>query len=266
MNIYIFELKAGLKSFIVWTVCILAVYVLFLSGTYGALLDSRPAVEKAIEGFPPLFAIAFGIYIDKLFTFGGFFSFIYSYLVLFGAIMAAALSLGAFSREKRAKCIDFLLTKPLSRERIFAEKLLAVLTLLVAANLLFIAASLFSYGMSGAETAETGRLVLASCGLFLTQLVFVAFGIAFAVFARKVRSVSGIATAMGFGGFILTALYGILEKESVRFIAPLKYFDAAYVFEKGGFEVKYAVTAAVVALACAGLAFYRYCRGDTPAV
>ena len=266
MNIYVFELKAMLRSFIVWTACLLIIYLLFLSGLYGALLDSREAVEKAIVGLPPLFSAAFGLYIDKIFSFGGFYGFIYSYLALFGAIMAAVLSLSVFSREKRSKCVDFLLSKPFRRESVFTAKLLAVLTLLAAANVLFIAVSLASYGISGAAAAETGRLVLASCGLFFTQLVFAAFGITFAVFARKVRSVSGIATAMGFGGFILSALSGLLEKESIRYIAPLKYFDAAYVFETGGYEVKYAVTAAVVAVVCAGLAFIRYCRSDVPAV
>jgi ABC-2 type transport system permease protein len=266
MNIYVFELKLMLKSCIAWTAGILILYLLFLSGMYDALMDSRDAVEKAIAGFPPLLAAAFGVYIGKIFTFGGFYGFIYSYLVLFGAIMAAVLSLGAFSREKRSKCVDFLLTKPLRRESIFTAKLLAVLTLLAAANVLFIAASLVSYGLSCTEVTETGRLVLASCGLFFTQLVFAAIGIAFAVFARKIRSVSGLATAIGFGGFILSALHGLLEKESIRTIAPLKYFDAAHVFETGGYEAKYAVTAVVVTVVCAGLAFYRFCKSDTPAV
>ena len=92
-----------------------------------------------------------------------------------------------------------------------------------------------------------------------------AAGIAFSVFAKKIRSVSGIATAFGFGGFILTALYNLLEKEALRFIAPLKYFDTGPVFADGGYEPVFVVTAAVLFAGCIGAALYRYNRYDTPA-
>jgi ABC-2 type transport system permease protein len=266
MNIYVFEMKAQLKSFIIWAVSILAVYLLFMSGLFGVLQDSRDGVEKALAGFPPAFAAAFGINIEKFFTFGGFYGFIFSYIALFGAIMAVSMSVSVFSREKRAKCVDFLLTKPRSRENIFFSKLLATLTLLFVTNILFVLVSMVTYSSSGSEGTDPGRLIWASCALFFTQLVFISIGMVFAVFAKKVRSVSGAATAFGFGGFILSALHGLLEKDEIRFVAPLKYFDTTAVFETGGYEVKYALAAAVVIVVCAGFAYVRFIKSDTPSL
>lgn len=266
MSIYVFELKAQLKSFIIWTLSILIVYILFMSGMFKLLLGSRDAIEKAIAGFPPAFAAAFGIQIEKFFTYGGFYGFIFSYIALFGAIMAVSMSVSVFSREKRSKCVDFLLSKPVSRAHIFLSKLFATLTGLLAVNLLFVLVSVITYNNSSTQGTDMGRLVWASCALLFSQLVFMCIGIAYAVFAKKVRSVSGAATAFGFGSFILSALYGMLEKESIRFIAPLKYFETQSVFDTGGFEVKYVLIAAVVVALCAGLSYIRFAKSDTPAL
>jgi hypothetical protein len=73
--------------------------------------------------------------LDEIFSFGGFYAFCFFYAAVMGAIMASSPGLDLFSREKRAKCTDFLMTKPITRGRLFFAKLLAALTLTVAANI-----------------------------------------------------------------------------------------------------------------------------------
>ena len=265
MNIYVRELTAQLKTFILWTISIIVVFLLFMSGMFDVLMASRDTVEKAIAGFPSVFLLVFGLKPDEFFTFGGFFGFIFSYIALVGAIMAVSVSVSIFSREKRSKCVDFLLTKPVSRETIFFWKLLASLTILIVANILFVLVSVAAFSGSGTQGTDPGRLVWASCGLFFTQIIFMTIGLVFAVFVKKVRSVSGIATAVGIGGFILSALYELLDSESIRYIAPLKYFDTAHVIKTGGYEINYVITAVIVVLICGGLAFFRFTQSDTPA-
>lgn len=259
------EIRSQLKSFLIWTVSILALFIVFMTGMYDAFMNSRDALENMINGFPPALADAFGIHLDEMFSFGGFFSFTYLYVSLFGAIMAVSLSVSVFSREKRSKCVDFLLAKPVSRTHIFTMKLLGVLTFLIVLNILFIAVTLILFDARGDETTALSRLAWAACALFFMQLVFMSFGVVFAVIARKIRSVSGIATAFGFGGFILTALHNLLEKEAIRFIAPLNYFNMDSVFSTGGYEPKYVITAAAVLIICLGAAFFKFRDSDTPA-
>ncbi len=266
LNIYSMEMKSQIKSFLIWTVSILAIYVIFMTGMYDVFMSSKDVLEGMLEGFPPALADAFGVHFDKMFSNGGFFTFTFIYISLCGAIMSTSISVSVFSREKRSKCVDFLLAKPVSRARIFMMKLLGVATLLVAVNILFIAATLIMFSARISEAAELSTLVWAACALFFMQLVFMSFGIVYSTFAKKVRSVSSIATSFGFGGFILSALHNLLEKEALRFIAPLNYFNTEAVFSTGGYEVKYVLTAAVVFLACIGLAFYKFRRSDTPAV
>ncbi len=266
MNIYLYEIKSQLKGYIIWTVSILLFFFIFMSGMYSVFMDSSDAVQKMLGGLPPGFSAAFGVVLEQLFSYGGFYSFIYTYIGLVGAIMASSIALAAFSREKRSKCMDFILTKPVSRANIFVSKLLACLTLLLAANILYVAVAAAAYKSAGQDTAELARLIWASCALLFTQIVFMSFGIIFAVFAKKVRSISGLATAFGFAGFILSALHGLLEEEAIRFIAPLKYFEPISVFSSGGYTLQYAVTAAVVVIVCIGVSYIRFGRSDVPAI
>ncbi|MPM41444.1 hypothetical protein SDC9_88099 [bioreactor metagenome] len=219
-----------------------------------------------LASFPPAFAAAFGLQMDNLFSFGGFYSFGYLYYSLFGAIMAAGIGLDLFSREKREKCMDFLLTKPRARSRLFREKLLAALALLVGSNLLFIAESLALYRAYAPNPDQMGRALLASSALLFTELVILAIAVFIAVFARRVRSVSGLATAIGIGGFLLSALHSLLEEEKLRYITVYQYFDVSKAFFEGKFDAPYATTAVILTLAFLAAAYAKYTRSDIPAL
>lgn len=266
MNIFLFETKALFRSFLVWAVSLLAIFLLFVTAFYGPFMESKEAVKTALSSLPPAFALIFGVSINSIFTFGGFFQFIYTYLGLIGAIMASSLALAAFSREKRSKCVDFLFVKPVKRSRIFVCKLLSCLMLIIITNVLFVASSVIAYSVNGQNPGGMGRLVLASLSMLFMQLTFLSMGILYATFARKVRSVSGAATAFGFAGFILMALYSLIKEDVIRYISPLTYFNPGTVFLTGGYEARYALAGAVIAVACAMLAYARYVKSDTQVI
>ena len=266
MNVFRFELRRAWIGAAVWTLVILGLLGGLIIGALPAFLDSRAGVEAMLGNFPPAFAAAFGMQLDNLFSFGGFYSFGFLYYSLFGAFMAAGIGLDLFSREKREKCMDFLLTKPRGRGRLFGEKLLAALTLLLAFNALFVAESLVLYRAYAPAPLEMGHALLAASSLFLTQMVLLAVAIFVAIFARKIRSVSGIATAIGFAGFLLSALNSLLEEEKFRYVTPFKYFDVEKAFLTGSFDTSYAVTGAVVIVLLLCAAYLHDTKRDIPAL
>jgi len=264
MNVFRFELRRAWVNAAVWTLVLTGLLVGLIAGALPAFLESRVAVENMLASFPP--AAAFGLQLDNLFSFGGFYAFGFLYYSLFGAIMASAIGLDLFSREKREKCMDFLMTKPCTRSRLFLEKLLASLALLLASNAVFMTASMLLYRAYAPDPLLPGRALLAASSLLLTELVFFAIAAFAAVFAKKIRSVSGTATAIGFAGFLLSALYSLLGEEKLRYITPFKYYDASKAFFDGVFEAKYALVGAVLTLALMIAAYARYTRADIPAL
>ena len=265
MNVFLFELKRTFKSATTWTVVLIALLFLLMDATYPLYQNSRVDVEAILAGFPPSFSALFGISVDTIFSYGGFYAFGFLYLSLIGTIMAALLGLDIFSRESRSKCQDFLLTKPRSRTSLFCAKLLAALATLVLSNVLYILASFLAYRIAGQTGAPIGNIALAASALFFTELVMFSVSVCTAVFAKRVRSVSGTATIIAFGGFILTALQSILQIDELRYIAPYKYFNVSLAFSEGHFETRYAVAAAVITVLLLAISFIHYHRVDIPA-
>jgi ABC-2 type transport system permease protein len=265
MNILRFELKSLLRSFLVWTASLIALYLLLMLGFYGMFMEGKDAVMSALKDLPPYFAAIFGIQLDKIFSFGGFFQFVFTYIGVVGAIMAASVSLHAFAREKRLKCADFILTKPVGRGKIFLMKLFACLAVLAAANILFLAACALSWQVNGAEES-LGTVLLAALSLFFTQLVFLAIGALISMLLKKVRSVSGVAMVIGLTGFLLMMLSSLLKEEFMRYLSPLHYFNPGAVFMTGGYDAKLVWTGALIAVACASAAYVLFVRRDAHAV
>ena len=266
MNVYRFELRREWKNAAVWTAVLLVLLCVLMLSVYPIYYDGRTEVLAALEGFPPQFAAAFGLNIDTIFSFGGFYAFSFLYLAVLGAVFASGLGLAVFAREKRAKCDDFLLTKPLPRKALFAAKGLAALTLLILQNLLYVVSFLTICNATPQAAAPLGNQLVAALALLLTQLVFFAAGVCIAVFAKKVRTVSGTAMAVAFGGFLLTVLQSILKEEALRYLSLYQYFDAALAFKTGHFETAMAVTAGVLTVALLAAAFVKYRTGQTHAV
>ncbi len=265
MNVFFFELKRTAKSMTTWTIILVVLLFLLMDATYPIYQNSRADVEAIIAGFPPSFSALFGISVDTIFSYGGFYAFGFLYLSLMGALMAALLGLDIFSRESRNACRDFLLTKPRARQQLFCAKLLAALTMLVVSNLLYVLASLLAYHIAGQTDTPIGWVILAASALFFTELVMFSVAVTLAVYARKIRSVSGSATIVAFGGFILTALQSILQIDELRYIAPYKYFNVSLAFSDGHFETHYVVAAALITVVLLILSSVRYCRVDIPA-
>ena len=156
--------------------------------------------------------------------------------------------------------------KPISRSKIFGVKLLVSFTVIGATNVIYVVGNMIMFNQNNQSSDLTGRFILASLGIFFTQLLFIAIGIFVATFSKKIRSVSGLATAIGFIAFILSALANIIDEEIVNLIAPLKYFEPSNVMAKGYFQAKYILAAVFIIIFCTVISYIRFCKSDIHAV
>ena len=149
--------------------------------------------------------------------------------------------------------------------KISAKAEYACLAVLALTNALYVAACCASW-LINVDDPLSRTLVCAMMALFFTQLDFLAFGVAWAVLAKKVRSASGIATAIGLAGFIAMALNGILREDFLGYFSPLSYFSPSAAFETASFETRFAATGLISFVAFMGVAYARYVRSDVHAL
>jgi ABC-2 type transport system permease protein len=156
MNIYLYELKAHRKTAIIWACSLAALSILFLS-MYGSLAEDAADFKKLLENYPAAIREILGINLDYITSLVGFYSMIFSFIIICGTIQAMNLGISILSKEAREQTADFLLVKPVSRAFIITAKLLAALTTLLITDILFFAVTLTAANIVSRARSPRGR-------------------------------------------------------------------------------------------------------------
>ena len=259
MTITRHELRRGRLSFLIWT------------GVIGFLLAVcvflYPEMKGQMQGIDELFSsmgsftAAFGM--DKL-NFGtlvGYYAIeCGNVLGLGGAFFAALCAVGMLSKEEKDRTAEFLLTHPISRTRIVAEKLAAVLLQIAAMNLLIWLVSVLSMLLVG-ETVPWRELNLLHLAYFLLQLELA--GICFGISAFLRRGSAGV--GLGTAALLYAANLIANVADSVRFlkwITPFGYCDGAEITASGSLEAGKILLGLGIGAVGVALAFFQYTRKD----
>lgn len=264
MNIFLRELKAYRKSTIIWILALSLMTAAFLLLYPGFTKDVESA-KKLLSGIPAVYRNALGISLDNFFTIFGFYAYLFTFVLLAGAVQAMNLGTGIVSKEDFGKTADFLLSKPVTRTKVLAEKLLASLTLLVITNIFFAIASLLTARAVSEKSFSIETFLLISLTLFLVQLFFWALGAFIAVILPKIKLVIAVTLPSVFTFFIISTVGAIIGNENVRYITPFKFFDFAYIIERNSYEWKFVMIEAVFILLAILASFTIYLKKDVRA-
>ena len=166
LNIYLNELKRGLLSLIIWCVSISAIIVFGMAFfpvlNHGDMLRfMNPLFENPMmKGLMS----AFGVSLESLTNILGFYVAYGSiYTILVGAIFAALLGSKLISAEENEKTSEFLLTRPVTRNKIVLSKIMVLLTQIFILNIVILIFSFISMEMFKPENpgivylSEAGR-------------------------------------------------------------------------------------------------------------
>ncbi len=259
MNMFLHELKSMRKTAAIWTISLIALSALFLC-IYPSVAADAEEFKKLLANYPPAIRAMLGINIDNIASLLGFYSMVFSFVTLCGAIQGMNLGISILSRESRERTADFLLVKPVSRKSIVSAKLLAALTTIVATNIVFYAATLLIANAIKTGDYSNKLFFMINLTLFFLQIIFMAIGLVVSVFFKKLKSVLPISLGVVFGFYMVGAL------TSARYISPFKYFDITYIINNAGYEASYLVTAAVIVVVAIITSYIIYIRKDIHAV
>ena len=266
MNMYLHEIKSLRKSTIVWTCSIIALAAIFLS-VYPSMAKDAGDFKELLGGYPPAIRAMLGINLDYITSILGFYSMIFSFIVLCGGIQGMISGASVLSKESRERTADFLLVKPVSRSAIVSAKLMAAFTMIVATDIVFFASLLIMVDLVKPVDYDMNRFFMINLTLLFIQIIFLAIGVFASVFFNKLKSVLPISLGVVFGFYLIGALIATGKSDdAARFISPFKYFDAAYIIENAGYEVPYLITGAVVTALTVLASYIIYIRKDIHAV
>lgn len=265
MNIYAFEFKSKIGSFITWSIACVAIIFLFMS-LFPAFAADTELMSEMLAQMPKELLIAFGMENMDFGSVLGFYGIGFTFIQVCLAIQASNYGFSLVSVEESELTADFLLSKPVTRTQILTSKFLASLTALAITNAViwvtsYIAIPSFSEGR--AYSSDSLLLMLVSIIIF--QLFFLTVGTIISLLTRRVRSVTAFSMALTFGMYFLNALGGLMGKETVEVISPFKHFDPNYMITNGAYNPLVYISVILIAGSVVG-SYFLYTRRDIHSV
>lgn len=265
MNMYLHELKSMRKSMLIWAFSMIAIAVLYFS-LYSGMVKDINDFKNLLAGYPASIRALLGISLDSIASVLGFYSMIFSFVVLCGAIQSMNYGLSTLSKEIRERTADFLLVKPVSRVSIVTSKLLAMLTVLIATDVLYYAGALITASLIKTGGFNVRLFFLISLTLLFIQLIFFSLGVFISMFFKKLKTLLPVSLGVVFGLYILGAVLVTDSNDMARFISPFQYFPVPYIIKNAGYETPYLITGAVIVALCIAASYIIYTKKDIHAV
>jgi ABC-2 type transport system permease protein len=261
MNIFVRELKANLRSLIIWGVIVIlfvTIGVSKFSAYYG-----NPEMLAILDDMPPALLAAFNMEAFNLTTVSGFFGLMFTYFALLLSIAAVMWGSDIISKEERDKTVEFSLTLPVTRSRLVTAKTLAALVNCIGLLLITWAASLVSAAQYQPDREFYQFLGLCMLALFIMELTFLAVGIFLGCAMKQYKRASAAAVSLLLGTYFLSVISGLNQHlDFLKYFSPFKYFDAGVLLRESRLDLAFVgLSAAIIAVSMVG-AYLTYTRRD----
>jgi ABC-2 type transport system permease protein len=265
MNILRHELKMSFRSWLYFTISILAIIGIF-AAFFDVFKQDAAMMNQLVQNLPAEFRAAFGFTDVNLAEIEGYLSFVFSYIVLIGAVFGMKMGVSLLSEESRAKTVDFLLSKPVKRGKIVTCKLLAALINISAQYILVFTLGLALVSLISKDDVSPGIFALLSFVTFLVQLFFIGIGTTIAALLQKIKSVTPIALGVVFFFFIIELVNQSLRQKSLTYMTPFSYFKGSYIIKSRGYDSTYLLIDLAVFVVFTLLGYWLYQKKDMHAV
>lgn len=261
MRIYLRELKANLKSLLIY-IAVVAFFVVIGFSKFTAYVEN-PEILEVLDAMPAALLESFNMNAFNLTTVEGFFGVMFAFVALILGIAAVMWGSEIISKEERDKTVEFALTLPVKRSTLLTAKTAAALT-----HCLLLA--LATWGMNAVNAAaydpEPGFyqfLFEGMAALVVLQVVFLAIGILIGSAMKEHKKAGSVAISVLLGTYFFSVIAGLKEEwEFLKYLTPFEYFDPALIMRESRVEPIYLwISLGIVLTSLAG-AYLAYQRRD----
>jgi len=262
MNIVVRELRANLKSLIIWSISIV---LLIFTGMvkYAGIEAAGQSANELLSQLPEAMKEILGMNGLDLTTIPGYYAMFFLYFMLLAGVHSILLGAVIISKEERDKTADFLFVKPVNRSKIITAKLFATLINLIVFNIVTLVSSIVIVDKYNKGETFNSQIIILMFALFILQLIFATIGAAISAFTRNTKKATSMATAVLLFTFFLSVGIDLYKKiEFLKYLTPFKYFKAAELIKGGSFEALYLVLSLIIISSSIVLTYIIYQRRD----
>ena len=238
MNIFLREIKANLKSLLIWGG--IAIVFIFAEITEFSAYHGNPEMLAILDSMPPALLEAFQFNAFNLTTLTGFFGVLFTFFALLATISAAMWGSDIISKEERDKTVEFALSLPITRSKLVTGKILAAMVNCIALLLIMWGTSLAASAQYEPDSAFYEFLALLMVALFFMQMVFLAVGVFLGCALKEYKRSGSIAVSVILVTYFFSVISGLNENlEFLKYFTPFKYFDPAVMLHESRIDLNY---------------------------
>jgi ABC-2 type transport system permease protein len=261
VNIFIRELRANLKSLLIWA-GIVIVFNLVGFSKFTAYYNN-PAMLAILDSFPPTMVSALSLNAFNLTTVTGFYGVMITYFGLILSIAAVMWGSDIIAKEERGKTVEFSLTLPVTRAKVVTAKTAAVLVNCTVLVLITWGITLVSAQQYKPDSAFYNFVAISIPAYLLMQVIFMAIGIFLGCAMKQHKRAGSVAVWILLATYFASIMAGLSKNmEFLKYFSPFKYFDPALLLNESRLEIPYVILSlAIVAVFLAG-AYLSYSKRD----
>ena len=261
MNIFVRELKANLKSLLIWS-GIMVLLIILAVAKYSAFAGD-PEMLKMMDSLPPAMLDALNMRAFNLTTLSGFYGVMFIYFGLLGAIAAALWGSDSISKEERDKTVEFSLVLPVSRSQVVTAKVLAALVNCLVFALITWGVSVIAVQSYHPDQAFYSFLLLEMEAMLALELIYLAIGLLLGCAMRQYKLSGSAAIGLILATYFLSIVASLQANlDFLKYFTPFKYFDAGEFFRTGQLDGGYLLLSAAIIAVCVAAAYWVYRRRD----
>jgi ABC-2 type transport system permease protein len=261
MNIFLRELKANLRSLIIWDVIVILFIVVGFS-KFSAYYEN-PELLAVLDSMPPAMLAAFSLDAFNLTTITGFLGVMFSYFTLLLSVAAAMWGSDIIAKEERDKTVEFSLTLPVTRSRLITAKTLAAVVNCIGLAAITWLATVVSVQQYQPDSEFFNFLFLGVTTVFVLQMVFLAVGVFLGAAMKHYKRASSAAISVLLGTYFLSIVSSLSEDlDFLKYFTPFRYFNPVTLLNESRIELPYLLLSAAIVVVFLAGAYLTYSRRD----
>ncbi len=261
MNIYLREMRANLKSLLIWSGIIILLIVIAVA-KFSAFNDN-PELLAILDAYPPKMLEAMNMNAFNLTTVTGFYGVMFLYFGLMSAISAAMWGSDIISKEERNKTVEFSLVLPVTRNRVVTAKALAALTNTIAFVLVTWGVSIIAVQSYSPDQGFYDFLALEMQAMFAIGVIFLAIGILLGCAMKHYKRSSSTAVYIILATYFISVISGLnKDLDFLKYFTPFSYFDAGELFRNGKINGIYLLISVGLVVVAMAAAYWTYNKRD----
>jgi len=230
------ELKINLKSLIIWTLIVVVIFIIgFL--VYPSIISDSVKLEELVNTMPKEFLEIFNMDIISLNTVSGWLlTEGYLLVTLIGSCFFAILGSTILLKEQSDRTIDFLFTKPISKNKIVTAKLFTGLIYILVFNIIISLTTLI--GLKLSNDFNFNHWFLSSIAPIFVHTFFFVFALLISNYFNKTNKSITACISIVLGTYFIGVISLMSDKlEFLKYFSPFEYINSSTIVTANSLDI-----------------------------